>query len=370
VLTMHPTLLIGPADWDAARMPREEFAARIAAMWEVCDPDVPCVIVFGSARHHAELAWLTHFTPKLEPALALIERNGAVRLFVGGGINMLDAARPLTWVDELLPLRRAPKAIAESMRESGGAGQFGMIGGDAMPLDFRRDLMDAQAQDADRITIDIAPRLAPLMCRKRTRELAAIRQSCVTLATALAVLGAASRSGAAVAVAVLAAEAAANRAGAQDVRTLVSLDGGRTLLPFTGPDARRIDPLQVYVAVRQHGYWAEGFAMFSTSPSAAQLAAGAVLRAGVATARPGLPRRALVELLTMQPLHPVVAQAPVAAIGLALEDTWPEVADDEVLVRDSVYSLRAGIISGSEAAIVSAMLAITADGAEVLWVQE
>ena len=27
VLTMHPTLLIGPADWDAARMPREEFGA-------------------------------------------------------------------------------------------------------------------------------------------------------------------------------------------------------------------------------------------------------------------------------------------------------------------------------------------------------
>ncbi len=25
---MHPTLLIGPADWDAARMPREEFAGR------------------------------------------------------------------------------------------------------------------------------------------------------------------------------------------------------------------------------------------------------------------------------------------------------------------------------------------------------
>src|SRR5215813_10920828 len=112
VQTMHPTLLIGPADWDAAGMPRQEFEGRIAALWDVCEPDVARVIVFGSARHHAELAWFTHFTPKLEPGLALIERCGAVRLFVGGGVNMLDAARPLTWVDELLPLYRAPKAIA------------------------------------------------------------------------------------------------------------------------------------------------------------------------------------------------------------------------------------------------------------------
>ena len=64
---MHPTLLIGPADRDAARFPREEFAARIAALWEVCEHDVAGAVVFGSPRHHAELAWLTHFTPKLEP---------------------------------------------------------------------------------------------------------------------------------------------------------------------------------------------------------------------------------------------------------------------------------------------------------------
>ena len=30
---MHPTLLVGPADWDAARMPRDEFLARATALW-------------------------------------------------------------------------------------------------------------------------------------------------------------------------------------------------------------------------------------------------------------------------------------------------------------------------------------------------
>ena len=43
------------------------------------------------------------------------------------------------------------------------------------------------------------------------------------------------------------------------MRTLFSLDGGRTLQPFETPVERAVDPLQVYVAVRQLGYWAEGF---------------------------------------------------------------------------------------------------------------
>src|SRR5215470_9186197 len=186
VLTMHPTLLIGPADWDAVRMPREEFGARITTLWDVCEPDVNRAIVFGSTRHHAELAWLTHFTPKLEPCLALIERCGAVRLFVGGGVNMLDAARPLTWVDALLPLHRAPETIARSIRESRDAGRLAMIGGDAMPFGFRRDIMDALAQNAGQNAIDITRRVAPLMCRKSARELAIIRQSCITLDGAIA----------------------------------------------------------------------------------------------------------------------------------------------------------------------------------------
>jgi hypothetical protein len=366
---MHPTLLIGPADWDSAHMPREEFAARIATLWEVCGPDMPCVVVFGSARHHAELAWLTHFTPKLEPGLALIKRSGAVRLFVGGGINMLDAARPLSWVDELLPLRSAPKAVAESMRESGGARRLGIIGGDAMLVDFRRDIADALAQDPSQIAIDITPRVAPLMCRKSARELAAIRQSCATLDTALAALQVDWRSGADVTTAILAAEGAANRAGAQDVRTLFSVDGGRTLTPFTGLDTRQIDPLQVYMAVRRHNYWAEGFAMFSTSPSAALRSAAAVLQVAIAALRPGLPRRALAELLTVRPIHPVVAQEAIATIGLALEETQCGKADDEVLTPDSVYSLRVGIRDEGEAAIVSAMVVTTRNSAEVLWVR-
>ena len=33
MLTPHPTLLIGPADWEPAHMPRQEFERRIDALW-------------------------------------------------------------------------------------------------------------------------------------------------------------------------------------------------------------------------------------------------------------------------------------------------------------------------------------------------
>jgi hypothetical protein len=34
VHTVHPTLLIGPSDWQSDHMPRIEFARRIDAMWQ------------------------------------------------------------------------------------------------------------------------------------------------------------------------------------------------------------------------------------------------------------------------------------------------------------------------------------------------
>src|SRR5947209_11146193 len=85
-------------------MPREEFARRIDALWRAF-PEAPCAIVYGSPRHHAELAYLTNLVPKLEAAVALLTRNTEPKLFLGGGPNMVGAAKPLTWVSDLAPLR-------------------------------------------------------------------------------------------------------------------------------------------------------------------------------------------------------------------------------------------------------------------------
>ena len=73
------------------------------------NPSATGAIVYGDRANHAELAYLTNFTPKLEAALALIPRDGTPQLLVGGGVNMLPAARPLTFVEDLRPLRNVGK---------------------------------------------------------------------------------------------------------------------------------------------------------------------------------------------------------------------------------------------------------------------
>ncbi len=261
---MQPTLLVGPADWDAARMPRAEFLARATALWRRC-PAASGAIVYGGRAQHAELAYLTSFTPKLEAALALIPRVGAAQLLVGGGVNMLPAAKPLTFIESVRPLRNVGETVAQWTREQSGGGRPVLIGGAAMPSPLRRQIdRGRRAEIADKTA-----ELGPLMRRKSERELAAMREACVTLGAAVDAMAQAQRSGAGTTDAILAGERAAYRAGAQDVRTLFSLDGGRTLRPFDTPVERAVDPLQVYVAVRQFGYWAEGFAVLTASPQSA-----------------------------------------------------------------------------------------------------
>src|SRR5205807_1164529 len=84
------------------------------------------------------------------------------------------------------------------------------------------------------------------MRRKSSFELAAIRDAAAAMRRASAVMLAALKSGAGVTEVISAGELAANAEGAQDVRTLFSLDGGRTLQPFVRRRGERIDPLLIY----------------------------------------------------------------------------------------------------------------------------
>jgi hypothetical protein len=59
-------------------------------------------------------------------------------------------------------------------------------------------------------------------------------------------------------------------------------------------------------------------------------------------------------------------QSPLIDVGLALDQ---ESFRDEMLAPDSIYSTRVGSLDDGEAAIVSAMVAVTANGPEVLWEQ-
>jgi len=255
MLTMHPTLLIGPADWDSERMPQTEFASRIARLWELW-PHARGALVYGDPHDNEVLAWLTNMTPKLEPAIALIPRDGAPRLMVGGGPNMLPSAQPLTWVSDIVSLRPTEKTIAQWLGGIGGAAACICIGIDRMPTRLRRELNAAFGRQAPK---DETPRLQSLMRQKSDRELTCIRDATATLQAAVEGMRAAHASREGITDVILAGELAAIKHQAQDVRTMFSLDGGRTYRPFSVPVEKALDPLSIYVAVRRFGYWVDGY---------------------------------------------------------------------------------------------------------------
>ena len=367
--TIHPTLLVGPADWDARQMPREEFGERLAVLWRDY-PDASGAVVYGNSNCHAALAYLTNFTPKLEAALAFIPRHGEAQLLIGGGVNMVPAAKPLTFVENLAPLREAAKAAAAWARTL-PAGDIIMIGGDAMPTGMRRAFDQALGADRKIETADAT--LQARMTIKRPRELHVLRAACTTLDAAAQALHNALHDNKRVTDCILLAEHAALRRGAQDVRSLFSLDGGRTLRPFDIPLAERRDPLQVYLAVRQSGYWADGFVRVAPAGDTLQEKIGGILDTMVAAAKPGLSCRDLTKIADAErgslQLHPLADNVFGNSIGLALDEPPNLVRDSNVrLEAGAVYSLRAGLLDEAGAgAISSAIVAMTASGSDVLW---
>ena len=368
--TMHPTLLIGPSDWDPLQIPRADYEARLAALWRD-HPDATGAIVYGDSRNHAALAYLTHFTPKLEAAIALIPRTGEPRMLIGGGVNMLPAAKPLTFITDLAPLRNAGKAAADWASGFLPGTVLVLIDGNAMPNDLRHSLDQAlgnvfRVDDGDRS-------LQKHMQRKGSGELQILRGACAILDAAAEEFRRTARGGGSVTDCIIKAERAALQRGAQDIRSLFSLDGGRTLRPFDLPLSQHCDPLQAYLAVRHDGYWTEGFVRAARGDDPLERKAESVLRAIVAAAKAGVTCRYLQEMADKargaRKPHPLTVNMLGASIGLVLDE--PPVlkpSDETALEPDAVYSFRAGVVDdGGNGAIVSSIVAVTAQGNEILW---
>ena len=360
MLTQHPTLLIGPSDWEPARMPREEFGRRIDALWER-DPEASRAIVFGSSRHHAELAYFSNLIAKLEPAVALLSRTGAHRLFVGGGVNMIGAARPLTWIDEVLPMKDLADALA-----AGRAARSLLVGADSMTVGFRRTVTEAiGASDA---ATDATAHVWSQMRRKSRYELDAIDAAVKATGATRKAMREALISAAGVTQAVLAGERAADMAGAQDVRTLFSLDGGRTLRPFFASFKQAVDPLLAYLAVRRFNYWAECFPLFTTRPEPSRLHEKAwdALEAAASAIKPGVATQEIVQLIAAAiapcQAHPVTARAFAQRMGLGLDEP-PYTDVGATFEVGEVYSLRIGIADEPRGSLIcSRMFIVAADG--------
>jgi hypothetical protein len=159
---------------------------------------------------------------------------------------------------------------------------------------------------------------------------------------------------------------------AQDVRIHASARDGGPPLPFYGPGDVRVAPLLACLAVRFAGYWAEGLITLSAAPGGALAHAGAALTAILREVRPGATSGDLLRAAAQQPpykVHPFVQSAIGNGIGLSFEES-PNLGRNENsrLEDGGVYTLRSGAMGeGSDSAVVSAMVAVSGTGIDVLW---
>jgi len=209
--------------------------------------------------------------------------------------------------------------------------------------------------------------------RKRPRELTMMRASCKLLEAAAKTIVDSWRGSHEPETAALDAERVARSLAAQDVRTLVSLDGGRTLVPFQGRFEKCPGPLVGYLAVKAVGYWADMFVTVDDcSATAAARQAEAALGEIIANMRPGaridaLHAKAAGALAPYKP-HPVLGGSIGHGIGLSLHE-GPEfrASADAALAKDGVYTVQVGAADAEAGnVLLSAIVRVAAKGAEVL----
>jgi Xaa-Pro aminopeptidase len=362
----QPAVLVGNYDWSEDLVPRAEYEARLKQVLGKLDSGLAGLVIYGNKIDNAALAYVSNFAPKIESAIALLTKDGKLRIHAAGSPQMMVNAKRLTWTEDVRPQRDVPKHIAEWAEEA-GQGALGFWTSEAMPADLQPRI---EAGLSGRKLIDVSATLNALLREKSPVALKLSREASGILGKAVEAMkdrfhGESGREAA------IAAERVAAEAGAQDVRILISLSKGGTPTAIDYPDGGKLDPLLAYVAVRRAGYWAEGFVTLNSMTHETLTRTQAALKAMLATAKAGTTMSALRDAAQAElgglAIHPAARKLAVG-VGLMLEESEAEPDGVAKLEAGRVYSLRAGAtISASDNALLSAMIVAKEGGVDVLW---
>jgi Xaa-Pro aminopeptidase len=375
--TVHPSIIIGAYTWEQDVMPRDEYQIRCEDLNRAMDANGwKAMFIYGDADEHSEIAYYTNFVPRVRWALAMIPREGEPRLLVSMSSRDMPAMKLMTWITDVLSGWTWEQNFDPWMTKlledcaKGGAKEpigIGTIGFDRMQPRLFKSM---EKSTGERIRLAPAKGFESGKRKLRPRELSIVRESCEVLKEASAAMVKAWRDGKDAEGAVLEGEKRARQLAAQDVRTLVSLDGGKTLVPFRGKFEVKGDTFTAHLAVKVKGFWSELFVTASKGPSAYPKVKGA-LDALTAAVRPGIVGEDMyskaIQLLGTRAIHPVLSSSVGRRVGLSLDEGCELRADSAAPMEvGNVYSLHVGTRDDKGGAIASAMIAVTAKGAEVL----
>jgi Xaa-Pro aminopeptidase len=375
--TVHPSTMIGAYGFEQDRVPRDEFQIRLRALHGIMDAEgCGAMLVYGDAREHSDLAFFTNFIPRHRWALALLPRRGEPRILVSMSSRDMPAQRLMTWIPEVLSAWTWESVFDPWLAALGADApkDIGPVNIGTVRFDLMRPPLMASLEKSLGNRFRLVAADAQVRARAtRPRELSLIRDACRVVRAGGAAFLQAWRDGDGVEAAALAGERRARALAAQDVRTLVSFDGGRTLSPFRGtfePKSSAM-PLLGYIAVKHRGYWAESFVSSAEPPGDIHERAQTGLAAALRGAGPGVNAADLyakaIEPLGAHPLHPVLGGSVGRRIGFSSNEGG-ELRHDarHVLAAGDVYALHVGLSDPhAGGAIASAMVAITPTG-EVL----
>jgi Xaa-Pro aminopeptidase len=373
--TVQPCIVIGSYVLDQDRVPRDEFQIRIGALNRVMDENGwKAMLIYGDAAEHSALAWFSGFTTRLRWGMALIPRDGEPRLLISMSSRDVPAMKLMTWIPDVVSGWNWESAFDPWLAKIAGEGAIGSVGFDLMRPPLFASL---QKSLGNRFSLQAADDVVAAARSMRPRELSQIRAASRLVQAAGAAFVEPWRLGKDIETAALAAERTARMMAAQDVRTLVSFDGGRTLSPFRGafePQADRQTGMAGYIAVKHMGYWADLFVTGVRQASDVERRAQAGLRILLELARPGavaadLHAKATAALAPYM-LHPVLTGSIGRRIGLSLNEGGEVRSDSQhALKPGDVYSFAVGGYDPQAGgALTSAMVAITATGSELLHV--
>jgi Xaa-Pro aminopeptidase len=402
--TVHPCIVIGSYVWDQDRVPRDEFQARNAELNRLMDENGwKAVLIYGDAVEHSALAWFSAFTTRLRWGMALMPRQGDPRLLISMSSRDVPAMKLMTWIPDVHSGWNWESAFDPWLVGVEGDGDIGTVGFDLMRPPLFASL---QKSLGNRFRLHAADEAVAGIRTLRPRERSLIRAASAVVQAAAAAFTESWRRFRATApafawdprssahlrrrdpsslptessqlsvdveAAALEAERTARMMAAQDVRTLVSFDGGRTLAPFGGDFAERdpAAPLVGYIAVKHMGYWADAFVTGTKKGSPAILRAQSSLRAMLARAKSGVTgadlHAAATAALAPGSLHPVLGGSVGRRIGFSLDEGGAITSDSRhQLKAGEVYSLNTGTCDSDGGALTSAMIEITQNGYHLL----
>ena len=361
MLTTHPSIMLGSYLWDEDRLPRDEFDARFSHLRAAMDQrNWSGFLVYGNAREHAALAYFTNFIPRMRWAMAVLPRDGAPTLLASMSSRDMPAMQKMTWIADV----RSGwdwRWFEESVAKLAPSSAVGVIGFDLMTPILYNQIETTLAghhalEDADDLVRDVRR-------VHRSREVALIQVASDCACAAAEALEAAWSAGKDIETAALEGERAARRMAVQDVRTLVSRDGGSTLEPYAARFGERPDRLLAYVSVKYMGYWAEQFVGQRDGDSLHERARSRLDKL-LSALEPGISARDLQSRTggSVTDAPPMLGDSLGHRIGLSPNE-GDELRGQASFRPEIVYTLRAAAVDDrGRAAIASAMALVKSDG--------